>query len=77
LNYFNADKFRSRAVVEFGRPLTVPAELVEMYKRGGEDKKQACSDLLSKIHKALRAVTVNTPDYEVSCIVVSSLNHLF
>ena len=29
MNYFNAHKFRSRAVVEFGDPIEIPKELVK------------------------------------------------
>jgi glycerol-3-phosphate O-acyltransferase/dihydroxyacetone phosphate acyltransferase len=32
MNYFHAHKFRSRAVIEFGPPFEVPANLVVMYK---------------------------------------------
>jgi glycerol-3-phosphate O-acyltransferase/dihydroxyacetone phosphate acyltransferase len=64
LNYFHAHRFRSRAVVEFGDPLSVPPELVEQYKRGGSDKREACGKLLDTIYEALRVVTLNAPDYE-------------
>ncbi|KAF9311789.1 hypothetical protein BGZ91_006718, partial [Linnemannia elongata] len=64
LNYFHPHRFRSRAVVEFGEPLTVPPELVEMYKRGGADKREACGKLLDTIYDALKNVTLNSPDYE-------------
>lgn len=64
LNYFHPHRFRSRAVVEFGEPLTVPPELVEMYKKGGADKREACGKLLDTIYDALKNVTLNSPDYE-------------
>ncbi|KAK9453921.1 hypothetical protein V1511DRAFT_461738 [Dipodascopsis uninucleata] len=62
MNYFHPQKFRSRAVVEFGPPLSVPKELVEMYKQG--DKKDAIKQLLDMVHNALLAVTVTCPDYD-------------
>lgn len=62
MNYFHAHKFRSRAVVEFGTPLEVPNELVEMY-RGGE-RREATRQLLEIVYNALVAVTVTSPDYE-------------
>ncbi|KAF9899582.1 hypothetical protein EC991_008602 [Linnemannia zychae] len=69
LNYFHPHRFRSRAVVEFGEPLTVPPELVEMYKRGGADKREACGKLLDTIYEALRGVTLNAPDYETLMVI--------
>lgn len=64
LNYFHAHKFRSRAVIEFGNPLTIPAELVEKFKAGGTEKREACSTLLDSICNALKTVTVNAGSYE-------------
>ncbi|KAF9918949.1 hypothetical protein FBU30_011223 [Linnemannia zychae] len=69
LNYFHPHRFRSRAVVEFGDPLTVPPELIEMYKKGGADKREACGRLLDIIYEALRGVTLNAPDYETLMVI--------
>ncbi|KAG0362530.1 hypothetical protein BC939DRAFT_444573 [Gamsiella multidivaricata] len=69
LNYFHPHRFRSRAVVEFGEPLTVAPELVEMYKKGGADKRGACGKLLDIIYEALRGVTLNAPDYETLMVI--------
>lgn len=62
MNYFHAHKFRSRAVVEFGTPLEVPKELVEMYSKG--ERREAIKELLTTIYQALVAVTVTSPDYD-------------
>lgn len=62
MNYFHAHKFRSRAVVEFGSPVEVPRELVELYKSG--DRREATRQLLDTIYQALVAVTVTSPDYD-------------
>ncbi len=62
MNYFHAHKFRSRAVVEFGSPIEVPSELVEMYKSG--EPREATRQLLETIYQALVAVTVVSPDYD-------------
>ena len=62
MNYFNAHKFRSRAVVEFGTPLEVPPELVEEYKNGS--RRDAVSQMLELVYNALVAVTVTSPDYD-------------
>ncbi|KAF9346514.1 hypothetical protein BGX26_001962 [Mortierella sp. AD094] len=69
LNYFHPHRFRSRAVVEFGEPLTVPPELIEMYKKGGPEKREACGKLLDTIYEALRGVTLNAPDYETLMVI--------
>ncbi|ODQ53309.1 hypothetical protein SAICODRAFT_34804 [Saitoella complicata NRRL Y-17804] len=67
MNYFHAHKFRSRAVIEFGSPLSVDPELVEMYKTG--DKREAVKKLLDQIYNALQAVTVLSPDYDTLMVV--------
>ncbi|CAG8793252.1 37103_t:CDS:2, partial [Racocetra persica] len=64
LNYFHAHQFRSRAVVEFGSPISIPRDLVERFSKGGQYKRDACSNLLEIIYNGLKSVTVNTPDYE-------------
>ena len=62
MNYFHAHKFRSRAVIEFGTPIEVPKELVELYKQG--ERREAVGALLDIIYQSLVAVTVTGPDYE-------------
>ncbi|KAF9086482.1 hypothetical protein BGX27_003178 [Mortierella sp. AM989] len=69
LNYFHPHRFRSRAVVEFGEPLTVSPELVELYQKGGSEKRQACGKLLHIIYETLRSVTFNAPDYETLMVI--------
>ncbi|KAJ7687696.1 hypothetical protein B0H17DRAFT_1069517 [Mycena rosella] len=69
LSYFHAHKFRSRAVVEFGRALDVPAELVDMFKLGGAQKREAVSKFLELIFNALKTVTVRAPDYDTLMII--------
>ncbi|KAI9144878.1 hypothetical protein BKA69DRAFT_1025347 [Paraphysoderma sedebokerense] len=76
LSYFHADKFRSRAVVEYGDPISIPKELVEKYKNGGQDKRNACSALLETIHAGLKAVTVTAPDYG-TLMVVQAVRRLY
>ena len=62
MNYFHAHKFRSRAVVEFGNPIAVPEELIELYKSG--ERREATRQLLETVYQALVAVTVTSPDYD-------------
>ncbi|KKZ66131.1 hypothetical protein EMCG_01167 [[Emmonsia] crescens] len=67
MNYFHAHKFRSRAVVEFGNPIEVPPELVQLYKAG--KRREAIGALLDTIYQALVAVTVVGPDYETLMLI--------
>lgn len=67
MNYFHAHKFRSRAVVEFGTAIDVPAELVEKYK--GNQRREAVGTLLDQVHHGLSAVTVSTPDYDTLMLI--------
>ncbi|KAI0005965.1 hypothetical protein BJV74DRAFT_892687 [Russula compacta] len=69
LSYFHAHRFRSRAVIEFGPPLDIPAELVERFKNGGSDKREAVSKLLVQVYDALKAVTVRAPDYDTLMLI--------
>ena len=64
LNYFHAHRFRSRAVIEFGDPITISADMVQNFKEGGNTKRDACSKLLDIIYNALKSVTVNASNYE-------------
>ncbi|KAL9531542.1 hypothetical protein SMMN14_04511 [Sphaerulina musiva] len=67
MNYFNAHKFRSRAVIEFGAPIEIEPELVEQYSSGR--KRDAVGTVLDRVHDALSAVTVQAPDYETLMLV--------
>ncbi|KAL7747782.1 Glycerol-3-phosphate/dihydroxyacetone phosphate acyltransferase [Sorochytrium milnesiophthora] len=69
LSYFNPDRFRSRAVVEYGPPITIPPELVEKYKAGGSAKRDACKALLETVEASVRNVTVTAPDFATMQVV--------
>lgn len=64
MNYFHPHKFRSRAVIEFGDPLSIPPELVEQYKKGGEEKRAAVKEVLDLITVKLKSVTITCDDYD-------------
>lgn len=64
LSYFHPHKFRSRAVVEFGSPLEVPRELVGLFEKGGEGKREAVGKMMDLVYDGLKSVTVRAPDYE-------------
>ncbi|KAF8323193.1 glycerol-3-phosphate O-acyltransferase [Clavulina sp. PMI_390] len=69
LSYFHAHRFRSRAVVEFGSAIDVPDDLVEHFKKGGDEKRQASGKLLDIVYDGLKTVTVRTPDYDTLMLV--------
>ncbi|KAI7904725.1 uncharacterized protein BX663DRAFT_530203 [Cokeromyces recurvatus] len=69
LNYFHAHRFRSRAVIEFGKPITISSELVKKFKQGGDLKREACSSLLDSIYNALKTVTINAGSYETLMLI--------
>lgn len=57
LSYFHPHRFRSRAVIEFGAPISVSPDLLEKYSAGGSSKRDACAALLDQIHHALKEVS--------------------
>ncbi|KAI9353253.1 hypothetical protein DFJ73DRAFT_828809 [Zopfochytrium polystomum] len=76
LNYFHADKFRSRAVIEFGDPMEIAPELVEGYKKGGADKRAAVAKLLDLVLLGIKSVIVRAPDYD-SLMVIQATRRLY
>ncbi|KAI9472236.1 MAG: hypothetical protein EXX96DRAFT_489544 [Benjaminiella poitrasii] len=69
LNYFHPHRFRSRAVISYGTPISIQPEAVEQYKKGGSDKHKAISKLLQEGHDGLKSVTVNAPNYDTLMII--------
>ena len=70
MSYFHPDKFRSRVVVEFGSAMDVPEDLVNKFKLGGADKREAVGKLLDTIYNALKIVTIRAPDYDTLMVRV-------
>ena len=75
MNYFNAHKFRSRAVVEFGHPIELLRELVAKYNDPATHR-AAISECLEIITDGLRAVTVSCQDYE-TLMVIQAVRRLY
>ncbi|KAJ3207449.1 hypothetical protein HK099_000265 [Clydaea vesicula] len=69
LSYFHPNKFRSRAVIEFGEAISISTNSVENYLKGGLDKRESCSKLLDVIHHSLKSVTVTAPDYDTLMVI--------
>ncbi|GET85510.1 glycerol-3-phosphate acyltransferase, putative [Leishmania tarentolae] len=61
LTYLYGHKFRSRAYIEFGEAFSPPDELVKLFDT---DKRRATGLFLEQLNAALRAVTINVPDYK-------------
>lgn len=61
LHYFHREKFRSRAVLEFGDPIWIDNTMGRQYS---ESPKETVSHLLSKITDSLYLVTENAPDWD-------------
>lgn len=76
MNYFHAHKFRSRGVIEFGRPIHVHPDQVEAFKAGGASKRNAVGSLLETIYEGLESVTQISPDHE-TLIMVQSTRKLY
>ncbi|KKZ62835.1 hypothetical protein EMCG_02830 [[Emmonsia] crescens] len=69
MNYFHPNKFRSRAVIEFGNPVQVHPDQIEAFKAGGHLKRNAVGSLLETINDALAAVTQQAPDHETLMVI--------
>ncbi|KAF2103668.1 hypothetical protein NA57DRAFT_62580 [Rhizodiscina lignyota] len=76
MNYFHAHKFRSRAVIEFGNAIELPMELVEQFRKGGEDKRNAVGETLDIVFAGLKDVTVQAPDYE-TLMMIQAVRRLY
>lgn len=61
LNYFHPHKFRSRVVVEFGKPIRVTKQDGTQYEK---DSRQVVNKLLDLITLRLKEVTVTCDDYD-------------
>ncbi|KAL6707739.1 Glycerol-3-phosphate/dihydroxyacetone phosphate acyltransferase [Coniothyrium glycines] len=74
MNYFHAHKFRSRAVIEFGTPIDVPADLAKKFN--GPGRRDAIGEMLETIRQGLIGVTVTTPDYD-TLMVIQAVRRLY
>ncbi|MBI3072241.1 MAG: 1-acyl-sn-glycerol-3-phosphate acyltransferase [Deltaproteobacteria bacterium] len=61
LTYVRRKRFRSRALIQFGAPLSIDAERSAAFAK---DDRDAVRSLTADIETALRALTVNAPDWE-------------
>lgn len=66
LNYFHPHKFRSRVVIDFGKPIVVDPTMARAYN---ENSRDAVGVLLQKITLGLKEVTVTCNDYDTLMVV--------
>ena len=57
-------RFRSRVFVDVGEPIVPSDELVESFRRGGAEKRDACNSLLKKVSTGMKTATVQAPDFD-------------
>lgn len=72
LNYFHAHRFRSRAVIEFGNPIDIPSDFIELFSHGGQDKRNAIGKVMELVFDGLKSVTVRAPDYDTLMVIQAS-----
>lgn len=60
LNYFRGHRFRGRCVVEFGSPVNITSEVMELYHSSRQSAYQA---LLHEVEDGMRSVIVTAKDY--------------
>ncbi len=61
LKYFKRHEFRSRCIIEYGRPYKPTKKLIEMYKSG--EKRKAVALLLKDLEDRMHEVTMTAPSY--------------
>lgn len=62
-------RFRGRVVVEFGPPIRIPEELIELYKT---NRKEAYQQFLSIVEDGMRATLVTAPNYHALHLVYTA-----
>ena len=60
LNYIHRHRFRSQAYIHFGEPIEIDSGWLERFR---QDERQAAVDLTDRLAAALRALTINAPDW--------------
>jgi len=61
LKYFKGHRFRSKVIIEFGRPYQANERTVRMYEKG--DKRKAVQIFLKDIEERMREITLTAPSY--------------
>lgn len=61
LKYFKPHQFRSKVIIEFGRPYTPSQKIIDMYNSG--DKRKAVTLFMKDIVERMEEVTLTAPTY--------------
>lgn len=61
LKYFSREEFRSRVIVEFGRPYKPTKKMIDLYKSG--EKRKAVTLMLKDLQDRMHEVTMTAPTY--------------
>lgn len=69
LNYYRGHRFRGRVVIEFGTPVRISSEAMEVYR---QDKRVACNAFLDRVQEGMRSVIVTAPNYATLQLIVAA-----
>mmetsp|Transcript_37820 Transcript_37820/g.57890 ORF Transcript_37820/g.57890 Transcript_37820/m.57890 type:complete len:84 (-) Transcript_37820:1044-1295(-) len=61
LKYFKRHEFRSRCVIEFGRPYKPTKKMINLYMSG--EKRKAVAMMLKDLETRMREVIMTAPSY--------------
>jgi glycerol-3-phosphate O-acyltransferase/dihydroxyacetone phosphate acyltransferase len=61
LKYFKQHEFRSRCIIEYGRPFKPSQKMIDLYKQG--EKKKAVTLFLNELKERMHEVTITAPSY--------------
>lgn len=61
LKYFKRHEFRSRCVIEYGRPYKPTKKMIDLYKSG--EKRKAVALFLKDLEDRMREVVMTAPSY--------------
>uniref|UniRef100_A0A0G4G3P1 Phospholipid/glycerol acyltransferase domain-containing protein n=1 Tax=Chromera velia CCMP2878 TaxID=1169474 RepID=A0A0G4G3P1_9ALVE len=65
LNYFQAHRFRSQAMIEIGMPFEIPPELPERYQQAeGKEKFGPVNEFLAHVEKRMNEVIVTAANFQ-------------
>ena len=64
LNYVSRRRFRSQVLVQFGPPIELEPALIARAAVSPDEERGAVVELTARIDRALRALTINAPDWE-------------
>lgn len=62
LKYFKRQEFRSKCVIEYGRPYSPSKKLVDLYKNG--EKRKAVTGMLKDLQERMHEVIMTAPSYD-------------